>query len=189
MTLFEFIAGMISVILALTVGQLLTGVAALVQDRATVRASATHAVWATSLFMIAFLHWWSLWDFRNLQWNFLSFFFSLVGPTLLFFAVALINPRHVPRHEPTDLALHFRDVRSPLMWVLLAMLFFVTFDGPLLGTEPAFNRLRILQLIMAVSMGSTLASHSPRIHLAASWAVLLAVSLMMLVRFFPGMVV
>jgi len=188
LTLFEFIAGMISVILALTVGQLLTGLAALVQVRATVRASSTHAVWAASLFMIVFVHWWSLWDFRDLQWNFLSFFFSLVGPTLLFFATALINPRHVSRHEPTDLGQHFRDVRSPLMWVLLAMLVFVTFDGPLLGTEPAINRLRVLQLTMAASIVATLASNSPKTHLAASWAMLMAVSLMMLVRFFPGIV-
>ena len=188
MTLFEFIAGMISVILALSAGQLLTGVAALVQARATVRASVTHAVWATGLFMIVFAHWWSLWDFRDLQWTFPSFFFSLVGPTLLFFAVALINPRHVSRREPTDLAQHFLDVRVPLMWVLLAMLFFVTLDGPLLGTEPAFNRLRVLQVIMAASMVSTLVWESPRIHLAAGWAQLMAVSLMMLVRFFPGVV-
>lgn len=188
MTLFEFIAGMISVILALSAGQLLTGVAALVQARETVRASATHAVWAATLFMIIFAHWWSLWDFRNLPWNFPSFFFSLVGPTLLYFAVALINPRDVSRSGPTDLAQHFREVRVPLMWVLLAMLVFVTFDGPLFGTEPAFNRLRVLQLIMAASMSSTLASESPKIHLIAAWAQLGAVSLMMLVRFFPGVI-
>ncbi len=188
MTLFEFIAGMISVILALTVGHLLMGLAALVQVRATVRASTTHALWAASLFMVVFVHWWSLWDFRDLQWNFLRFFFLLVGPTLLFFAVALINPRHVSRDEPTDLGQHFRDVRSPLMWVLLAMLFFVTVDGPILGTEPAINRLRLLQLTMAGSMVATLASPSSKVHVAASCAMLVAVSLMMLVRFFPGIV-
>lgn len=94
MTLFEFIMGMISVILALAVAQLFSGVAMLVQSHGRVKAFLPHSIWIVSLFLLIFLHWWSLWTFRDLSWNFGMFFFSLLGPSLMFFACTLINPRN-----------------------------------------------------------------------------------------------
>ena len=93
MDLFEFVTGMISVTLALAAAQLFLGIAQLVQTPAKVRVSLTHGAWVAVLFLITFLHWWSLWDFRDLSWTFPMFGFSLVGPGLMFFAVVLINPR------------------------------------------------------------------------------------------------
>lgn len=86
MSLFEFIVGMISVILALAVAQLFVGVAELVQNRARVRFFWPQGIWILNLFLITFVHWWSLWTFRDLSWNFGMFFFSLLGPSMMFFA-------------------------------------------------------------------------------------------------------
>jgi hypothetical protein len=185
MNLFEFIAGMISVILALVVGQLLLGLAGLVQARGPVRGSLTHAAWVVSLFLFTFQHWWSLWDFRDIDWTFPRVLFSLLGPSLLFFAGTLISP-HETRDGPIDLGTHFRHVRRPLMVVILATLLVVTLDGPLFGTEALLNRLRVQQLVIFCGAGAVLASKYDRVHLVGSVVVLLALMAGLLIRFFPG---
>jgi hypothetical protein len=92
MSLFEFVIGMISVLIALAVVQLLVGIGRLVQARGKVTTYAAHSLWNMVIFVMLFLHWWSLWDFRDLAWNWAMFFFSLMGPTLSFFAATLISP-------------------------------------------------------------------------------------------------
>lgn len=178
---------MIAVLMALAVAQILLGIAGLVQTRHTVLPSATHGVWTVNLFIVAFLHWWSLWDFRALDWTFPTFMFSLVGPTLLFFAATLINPRDLS-DDPIDLARHFEDVRRPLMWVMLVMMVFLILDGPLFGTEVAFNSLRLIQVVFVASVVASLISSKPRVHLAASLATLAAMGVGMVIRFFPGVI-
>ncbi len=89
MDLFEFVTGMISVILALAAAQLFLGMAPLVQTRAKVTLSLTHGAWVATLFLVTFLPWRSLLDFRDLDWAFPMFGGSLVGPGMLFFAATL----------------------------------------------------------------------------------------------------
>ncbi len=67
MSLFEFIVGMISVIFALAVAQLFLGLAELVRNRARVRFFLAHGIWVVNLFLLTFLHWWTLWTFRDLS--------------------------------------------------------------------------------------------------------------------------
>ncbi len=80
MDIFEFIVGMISVILALAIAQLFIGVSDLNQRRERVKFFFPHSVWATVLFLGAFLHWWSLWTFKDQDWNFAMFFLQLAWP-------------------------------------------------------------------------------------------------------------
>lgn len=178
---------MISVIMALAVAQLLVGIAGLVQTRHVVRPSVTHGLWAIDLFLLAFLHWWSLWDFRSLEWTFPAFMFSLAGPTLLFFAATLINPRDLT-DDPIDLRLHFESVRRPMMWVLLVTMVFMTLDGPLFGTEETINWLRMIQVVIVGGLVASLFSANPRVHAAAGLTTLLALGAGMFIRFFPGVI-
>lgn len=67
MSLFEFITGMISVIFGLAIAQMFVGVAQLVQHRGKVQPYLAHSLWNVNLFLLTFLHWWSLWTFRDLS--------------------------------------------------------------------------------------------------------------------------
>jgi len=185
MSLFEFIVGMISIILALAIAQLFVGVAELMQQRARVRFFWPHSIWVVNLFMITFVHWWSLWTFRDLSWNFAMFFYSLVGPSLMFFAATIINPRDRSA-EIIDLIDHFLDIRRFFLSVFIIMLILFTFDGPLFGTEEAFNALRATQMFLLAMAAWGLVSESPRVHLAISLAVLAGVSAAAVIRFLPG---
>lgn len=185
LSLFEFIIGMISVILALAVAELFLGVARLVENRARVRFSLAHGVWIVNLFLIMFLHWWSLWTFRALSWNFGMFFFSLLAPSLIFFAATLINPRNLTEAK-IDLAAYFLDIRKVFMTVVIAMMVLSSLDGPLFGTEPAFNGLRAAQtLIIALPVWGLL-SDNGRIQSAIALAVLASLCANRMIRFVPG---
>lgn len=185
MDLFEFITVMISVILALAAAQLFLGIAPLLQTRLPVRLSATHAVWVMNLFLITFLHWWSLWDFRELSWTFPMFGLSLVGPSLMFFAAALINPHDIGR-DPVDLRSHFRDIRRSFLSVFVVMMVFFTLDGPLFGTEAPFNRLRVAQVVIIGLAGVGVFTRRDRAHATISLLTLLLVVMATTARVVPG---
>ena len=185
MSLFEFIVGMISIILALAIAQLFVGVAELMQRRARVRFFLPHGIWIVILFLITFLHWWSLWTFRDLSWNFAMFFYSLLGPSLMFFAATMISPRDRST-EIIDLMDHFLNIRQFFLSVFIIMLMLFTFDGPLFGTEEPLNALRATQFFVFAMAAWGLATENSRAHLAISLAVLTGISGIAVIRFLPG---
>ena len=185
MSLFEFIIGMISVVLALTVAQLFLGAADLVRYRTRVKFFLGHSIWLVNLFLIAFLQWWSIWSFRDLSWNFGMFFFSLIGPSLMFFAATMLSPRDFTE-KSVDLARYFLDIRRFFFSVLFLMLLLFTVDGPFLGTEPAFNFARVTQIALLVLFGWGLVADGRNRHTAISLATLTILCLVGVIRFFPG---
>ena len=185
MSLFEFVVGMISVILALAAAQLFVGVAELMQRRAHVRFYLPQGIWVVNLYMIMFIHWWSLWAFRDISWNFAMFFYSLIGPSLMFFAATIISPRDQSA-EVIDLKDHFLNIRQFFLSVFIVMLVLFTFDGPLFGTEEPFNVLRATQAFLFAMAVWGLVTDNSRVHLAISLAVLVAVFGFAIIRFLPG---
>ena len=69
MSLFEFVSVIIAVILALSLGQLLVGVSALVKSRRQVQSFLPHTLWLGAVFLGILAHWWAQWDFRDLEWT------------------------------------------------------------------------------------------------------------------------
>ena len=185
MSLFEFIVGMISIILALAIAQLFVGVAELMQRRARVRFFLPHSIWVVNLFLLTFLHWWSLWTFRELPWNFAMFFYSLLGPSLMFFATTVLSPRDWSS-ETIDVMAHFLNIRQFFLSVFMVMILLFTFDGPLFGTEELFNALRAAQILLFAMAAWGLVTENPRAQLAISIAVLAGVSTGGIIRFLPG---
>lgn len=186
MSLFEFISSMISVLIALAVAQLLVSIGRLAQNHDRVRPYLPHGLWSAYIFLVAFLHWWSLWDFRDLPWNSAMFFYSLLGPLLLFFSVTLLNPDVRPDDEVVDLRAHYEEVRPLFLGVLLAALLAMTFDGPLFGTEPLFNVLRASQLFIALMIVAAMLIRHPAIQVISSGLALVMVTYATTVRFLPG---
>jgi hypothetical protein len=185
LSLFEFIVGMISVILALAIAQLFIGIADLLQNRNRVRFFLPHTLWNINLFLLTFVHWWSLWTFRDLSWNFAMFFYSLLGPSLIFFAATIVNPRNISR-ESIDLQEHYFSSRQLFLIVMILTVIAITLDGPLFGTEPPLNLLRATQVALVGFAAWGLVTENRRIHLAISLAVLGVVTSVTIIRFLPG---
>ena len=186
MSLFEFISGMISVLIALAIAQLLVSLGRLAQHRSQVRAYLPHTLWNIAIFLLAFIHWWSLWDFRDLAWNSAMFLYSLMGPLSLFFAVTVLSPVPAGNDTTVDLKRHFQEVRVMFLWAMIVTLGFMSLDGPMFGTEDWFNVLRLIQVLVIAATGVALVSKRDGVQLASSGFVVLTFFYAAVVRFLPG---
>jgi hypothetical protein len=185
MDLFEFIIGIISVILSLALAQLFLGLASLLQRPQPVKLSLDHSTWVLTILLLTFLHWWSLWDFREIEWTYPKFLFALAAPSLMFFAATLINPKEITG-DALDLADHFEKVRRPFLIVFIVMGSIMTLDGPLFGTEPVFNILRAIQIVVILCAVAALVVESRKVHVVAGMLSASVLALATAVRFAPG---
>lgn len=142
--IFNFILVMVSLILAIGVTHLIQRVAELIRNRDTASLDLLQLTWALSLFVLATLYWWSLWDMRNTDWIYPTFFFLLLGPTLLNFAVNLLVATDRGK-EGTTAPFDFGRIRFPFMLVMAACSVVVSVDGWIVGAEPAWTAYRPVQ--------------------------------------------
>jgi hypothetical protein len=186
MTLFEFVMGMISVMLALSIAQLFSGLVPLIEMRNRIRFTLVHGVWGINLFLTIFLHWWSLWTFRDLSRNFGMFFFSLLGPSLMFFIASMINPTPPGPGERLDLDDHFENIRRVFLGVYAVMIVLFTLDGPLFGTEALISPLRSMQAAVLIAVTCGVVWKNRRVQALVAMGVLGGLSGVTVIRFFPG---
>lgn len=144
MTFFEFILVMTSVIYALSVAPLLSGVVRIAQSRVPVRHYAPQAIWVGNQFLLILLTWWALWGFRSIDWTFSDFVFIAIEPVLLFFACSLLYPQSVDGAQ-VDLKSHFESISGVFYATTFVLLIFVSVDGVVLGIEPVWSINRYFQ--------------------------------------------
>ncbi len=185
MSLFEFVTVIISMVLALALGHLLLGVAGLAKNQDRVTGYLAHSMWLVGLFLLVLGHWWSQWDFRGLEWTYPSFFYVTLGPTLLFFAVALLVPVRAGE-GPGDMKVYFLSVRPLFMTVMLAYSFVTWFDGPILQGQPILGPLGIIHIVFTGGLLVGLSSANARVQNIVALAMAGLVFAVMAVRFFPG---
>lgn len=143
--IFNFILVMVSLVLAIGVTHLVSGVATLVRLRGRVRIEPLVLVWSASLFLVAAIYWWSLWDLRGAQWRFHHFFYLLLAPTLLHVGSSLLvssDPHHADPAVPSE----FERIRVPFMIVMCAFSVLVMADGWVVGAERLWTPYRPIQI-------------------------------------------
>jgi hypothetical protein len=136
---------MTSVIYALSVTPLLSGVVRIAQTNLPVRYYLPQTIWAGTTFAIILLTWWALWGFRDVEWTFSDFLLVVFEPVLLFFASSLLYPQRLDDSE-VDLRLHFKKISRMFFAAHFVLLILVTADGVILGIEPVWIINRYFQL-------------------------------------------
>ena len=183
--LFEFILIITSVIYALAVAQILSGISRLAQTPAAIRSYIAHTLWVIFFFLFIFLIWWATWEFRSVAWTFPQYGYMLIAPTLLFFACSLLIPQRIGDKE-VDLEAHFFLVRRPLFWSFLLASVAIIVDGNILAEEPIWHRGRIGHVILLGAAIWGLNTSNRRSHIAIAIIVILAFSFVSLTQFwFP----
>ena len=82
MTHFEFLSVAVSIVLALSAGQLVGNIREVFDPT---RRYWVHALWVVALLLLHILNWWVLWGLRDVQaWNLAMFASVLIAPGLLF---------------------------------------------------------------------------------------------------------
>ena len=122
MTLFEFLTVAISIVLALSAGQLLTNIRELFDPK---RRYWVHGVWVVHLLFQHILVWWSLWAYRDVEaWNLATFSVALLSPGLLFVCTSTLVPSYASTVASWEA--HFFEVRR---WFFAARSLFVIGAG------------------------------------------------------------
>lgn len=147
MTLFEFITVMVSMILALSLGHLLEGISYLIRVRGRVRWNLPYVLWLGTLVPSLVNHWWSLWDLRELTWNYASFLYILIAPIMLSFAASFLAVDR-PERGPIDLSAHFSRISSPFLMAMFVHVLAMWFDGPMFAGQRVFGFIGLLHIPM-----------------------------------------
>ena len=135
---------MISVIYALSVTPLLSGVVRIAQTNLSVRHYLPQAIWAGNTFVTILLAWWTLWVFRSVKWTFSDFVLVAIEPVLLFFACSLLYPQRLDDSK-VDLKSHFEKVSRMFFATFIVLVILVSVDGVILGIESMWNFNRYFQ--------------------------------------------
>src|SRR3712207_52805 len=90
---FSYLSVLISIILALGMTQVLTGVGEMLRARTRRRIYWVHVVWVFNLFLFLVISWWIFYRWRHVtEWNYFLFVFLLIGPTILYLAALVLFP-------------------------------------------------------------------------------------------------
>lgn len=186
MGLFEFVLVMVSLILAIGVTQLLREMALIIRHKNALVLDWAPLVWFATLFLYALGYWWSLWDFREVQWTYPGYFFLVLSPTLLYVAISLLASTDVSI-EGFSLQSSFESVRVPFLLTVAAFQLIGSWDGWLFAVEPVWNLLRATQVGLVLTCVAGTFSPSAKLQKIVSLSEFgLLVFAMFFLRFLPG---
>jgi hypothetical protein len=182
MSLFEYVTVMVSMILALCLGHLLRNASFLAKTDREVRYYLPYVLWSLVLFLSVVNHWWSLWDLRDVDWNYGSFLYILVSPIAITFGTGLMSPIR-SGSGPVDLQAHYNRVRRLFSGVLVTYATFMWFDGPLFAGQAAFGIVGLLHVpIIAADLVPGI-SGNRRANTVAASTVIGILLIIMVVRY------
>jgi hypothetical protein len=130
MTIFEYLMVMVSIILGLSITQVLRGLSKIARSP---RRSVAATLYGVFLFALHVQTWWALWDLSVVpEWNFLLFILLISIPSILFATTETLFP--MATTAETDWNAHYEAVRKLFLsvlalWTTLALLETVTQVG------------------------------------------------------------
>lgn len=103
---FSYLSYLTSIVLALGITRLFTGLGKLLQVRGHVHIYWVQLLWALNVFLYMVLIWWILYRWHAQQeWNFFLFLFILLSPSITFLECVLLFPDEMT--APANLKQHF----------------------------------------------------------------------------------
>ena len=181
MSLFEFVTVMISMILALCLGGLLRSASYLAKTDREVIAYRPWTLWFVATLLTVINHWWSLWDLRDIQWNYASFLYVLVAPVLIAFTAGLISPDQ-NASGTIDVSAHFSRVRRLFSRVFVAYVFFMWFDGPILAGQDVFGFVGLMHIPIIAAVWVPGLSGDNRANTGAATVAIVVIAIIFAIR-------
>ena len=150
MTIFEYLMVMVSIILGLSITQVLRGLSKIARSP---QRSAVVTIYGVFLFGLHVQTWWALWDLTVVpEWNFLFFLLLISIPSVLFATTELLFP--MATTAETNWNTHYDSVRKWFLsvlalWTALAIVETRIFIGVPLTHPYRIFQVSILSLIVA----------------------------------------
>lgn len=152
-----------SIVLGLSVTQLLKGLAQLYRTRNRVRPYWLHTAWVAFLIVFSLLLWWLFWGYRNIEeWSFLRFVLYLSPMIVFYFLTAIVVP------DPSDPVTNYKDYyfssRAGFFGTFALQVVLVHAAGVVVRGLPMLDPADPLRLAIVVLLLIAMRSTSERVH-------------------------
>jgi len=187
MDFFEFILIITSVIYALCLAPLLSGVVRLLQTDKPIRHFFPHSLWTIQMFFSVIVVWWTMWGFREVEWHFATFLYVVIEPTILYLGCSLTFPQTFDGPE-VDLERHMTKVWRPLLVTMFVMSSLIFLDGVILVAEPLWHSARPFQILMLTTLAWSFFYNRRVTFFVTPVVLLVSISIIVTLRFWspPG---
>jgi hypothetical protein len=166
---YQHVVVVMSIVVGLSVTQLLKGVAQLYRNRSRVRTYWLHSAWTALTVVLRFLCFWTFWNYRGIaDWNFFRFVMYLSPAVVFYFLIAIAIPD--PAEAVDDMRTYYFSNRTgffgafALYGAVAAITAIVVRGLPLLDPSNLFRLAMVVLLLVAMR------SASERVH-AVVWGL------------------
>jgi len=100
MTQFEYLASLISIVIAFGISQVLRSWGSLLNNRRRVSTYWVYSAWSVMIVMFMILFWWELWQYRTLeQWSFVALVWTIINAMFIVLAAHILLPSTAEQRE------------------------------------------------------------------------------------------
>lgn len=150
MSIFEYLMVMVSIILGLSLAQVLRGLSKIARSQ---KGSVVVTIYGVFLFSAHVQVWWAFWDLSVVpEWNFVYFFLLILVPSGLFACTELLFP--MATTAETNWNTHYESVRKWFLSVLALWVVLAAVQTRIFLGLPLAHPYRIIQISV---LGLTLA--------------------------------
>lgn len=174
---YQHVVVVMSIVLGLSVTQLLKGLAQLYRTRTRVRTYWLHTAWMVLLVFYSLVLWWLHWNYRSIEdWSFFSFVLYLSPMIVFYFLTSIVIPD--PSDPVTDYREHYFSSRAGFFGTFAVQLVLAHAAGVIVRRLPLVDPSDPFRLAMVVLLLIAMRSASARMH-----AVVLALFAIAIVAF------
>src|SRR6266576_4038128 len=160
---YQHVVVVMSIVLGLSVTQLLKGLAQLYRARTRVRPYWLHTAWVVLLVFFSLVLWWLFWNYRSIEeWSFLRFVLYLSPMIVFYFLTSIVIP------DPSDPVTNYREYyfsnRVGFFGIFALQLVLAHGAGVIVRRLPLLDPSDPFRVAMVVLLLIAMRSASPRVH-------------------------
>ena len=160
---YQHVVVVMSILVGLSVTQLLRGVAQLYRSRSRVRMYWLYSAWIALLALFSSLLWWTFWSYRGIaEWNFLLFVTYLSPGVVFYFLVALAIPD--PSDAVDDLREYYFSNRSGFFGAFALYGAVAAVTAVVVRGLPLLDLSNVFRIAMVALLLTAMRSASERVH-------------------------
>lgn len=160
---YQHVVVVMSIVLGLSVTQLLKGLAQLYRTRNRVRPYWLHTAWVVLLVFFSLVLWWLFWNYRSIEdWSFFRFVLYLSPMIVFYFLTSIVIPD--PSDPVTDYKEYYFSSRVGFFGIFALQLVLAHAAGVVVRRLPLLDASDPFRLAMVVLLLVAMRSASARVH-------------------------
>jgi len=160
---YQHVVVVMSIVLGLSVTQLLKGLAQIYRMRSRVRPYWLHTGWVVLLVIFSLVLWWLFWNYRSIEeWNFFRFFLYLSPMILFYFLTSIAIPD--PSDPVTDYRTYYFSSRVGFFATFAVQIVLAHVAGVVIRGLPGPDPSDLFRLAMVALLLIAMRSANERVH-------------------------